>query len=82
VSITGIVGWVGLIMPHIARMLVGPNFHRLLPASMLLGAAYLLVVDNLARSTTTAEIPLGILTALLGAPFFLWLLASGRRVWR
>lgn len=81
VSISGIIGWVGLIMPHIARMLVGPNFNRLLPASMLLGAAYLLLVDNLARSMTSIELPLGILTALLGAPFFLWLLISGRRLW-
>jgi iron complex transport system permease protein len=80
VSISGTVGWVGLIMPHIARMLVGPNFHRLLPASMLLGAVYLLLVDNLARSVTTTEIPIGILTAFLGAPFFLWLLSSGRRL--
>lgn len=82
VSISGIVGWVGLIMPHVARMLVGPNFERLLPASMLLGAAYLLLVDDLARSVTTTEVPLGILTAFLGAPFFLWLLATGRRVWQ
>ncbi len=82
VSISGIVGWVGLIMPHVARMLVGPNFDRLLPASMLLGAMYLLLVDNLARSLTVTEVPLGILTAFLGAPFFLWLLASGRRVWQ
>jgi iron complex transport system permease protein len=81
VSISGIIGWVGLIIPHIARMLVGPNFNRLLPASMLLGGTYLLLIDNLARSVTSTELPLSILTALLGAPFFLWLLISGRRLW-
>jgi iron complex transport system permease protein len=82
VAISGTIGWVGLIMPHIARLLVGPNFSRLLPASMLLGAAYLLLVDNLARTITSIEVPLGILTALLGAPFFLWLLARGRSFWQ
>lgn len=81
VSVTGIVGWVGLIIPHVARMLVGPDFRRLLPASVLIGAAYLLVVDMLARSIAAIEVPLGILTAVVGAPFFLWLLASGRRGW-
>ncbi|MBA2410463.1 MAG: iron ABC transporter permease [Gammaproteobacteria bacterium] len=82
VAIGGMVGWVGLVMPHIARMLVGPEFGRLLPASMLLGAGFLLLVDNVARSITSSEIPLGIVTALIGAPFFLWLLAAGRRPWR
>jgi iron complex transport system permease protein len=81
VAIAGVVGWVGLMMPHIARMLVGPNFARLLPASMLLGAAFMLVVDTVARSLARVETPLGILTALLGAPFFLWLLARGRQSW-
>jgi iron complex transport system permease protein len=78
VAISGIIGWVGLIMPHIARMLVGPNFDRLLPSAMLLGAGYLLIVDTLARTIAVTEVPLGILTAFLGAPFFLWLLARGR----
>jgi iron complex transport system permease protein len=82
VAISGIIGWVGLIMPHIARMLVGPNFDRLLPSAMLLGAGYLLFVDTLARSIAVTEVPLGILTAFLGAPFFLWLLARGREGWR
>lgn len=82
VSITGIVGWIGLLIPHIARMLVGPEFSRLLPASLLLGGGYLVLVDMLARSMTATEIPLGILTALLGAPFFLWLLATARRGWQ
>jgi len=82
VSISGIIGWVGLIMPHIARMLVGPNFERLLPVAMTLGAGYLLIVDTLARTMAATEVPLGILTALLGAPFFLWLLARGRHGWQ
>ena len=81
VAISGVIGWVGLVMPHIARMLVGPNFGRLLPAAMLLGAFYLLGVDTLARTMAQTETPLGILTAFVGAPFFLWLLARGRHGW-
>jgi iron complex transport system permease protein len=81
VAISGVIGWIGLMMPHIARMLVGPNFNRLMPASMLLGAAFLLIVDTLARSLSRVETPVGILTAVLGAPFFLWLLSRGRRAW-
>jgi iron complex transport system permease protein len=69
-------------IPHIARLLVGPDFSRLLPMSMLLGAAYLLCVDNVARTAAENELPLGILTALLGAPFFLWLLIRAKRSWR
>lgn len=81
VSITGVIGWVGLVIPHIARMLVGPNFERLLPSAMLLGAGYLVLVDALARSLSRIEVPLGILTAVVGAPFFLWLLWRGRNGW-
>lgn len=77
VSFTGIIGWVGLVIPHMARLLVGPSFSRLLPASLLLGGAFLLLTDTLARSMTSIELPLGILTALVGAPFFLFLLAKG-----
>jgi len=79
VAVAGVVGWVGLIVPHAARLLVGPEFSRLLPASLLLGAAFLVAADTLARSATAIELPLGILTAVVGAPAFLWLLArSGR----
>lgn len=81
VAIAGVVGWVGLVIPHIARMIVGPGFGRLLPAAALLGAGYMLAVDTLARTVSGAEIPLGILTAVVGAPFFLWLLARGRQPW-
>ncbi len=81
VAISGVIGWIGLMIPHTARMLVGPNFSRLLPAAMLLGASFMLIVDTAARSIARIETPLGILTAILGAPFFLWLLARGRRTW-
>lgn len=78
-SFTGIIGWVGLLIPHMARLLVGPEFSRLLPASCLLGAAFLLFTDTLARTLVSIELPLGILTAIVGAPFFLYLLARGGR---
>lgn len=81
VAIAGVVGWVGLVIPHIARMIVGPSFATLLPVAAIIGAGYLLLVDTLCRTLATIEIPLGILTAVLGAPFFLWLLARGRRGW-
>lgn len=74
VAVGGIIGWVGLVIPHIARMLVGPDHKVLLPASALLGGTYLLLVDDLARTLTPAEIPLGIITALIGAPIFGYLL--------
>lgn len=71
VAICGVIGWVGLVIPHIARMLVGPSFDRLLPASMLMGGSYLLLVDTLARTGARIEVPIGILTAVIGAPFSL-----------
>jgi iron complex transport system permease protein len=79
VSISGIISWVGLMIPHVARMLVGPGFSRLLPAAMMLGAGYLLLVDDLARTIAPIEVPLGVLTAFFGAPFFIWLLVTNRR---
>ena len=81
VAVAGVVGWVGLVIPHIARMIVGPGFGILLPVAALLGAGYMLAVDTLARTISAVEVPLGILTAVVGAPFFLWLLARGRRAW-
>ncbi|MGB8435781.1 MAG: iron ABC transporter permease [Burkholderiales bacterium] len=81
VAVSGIIGWVGLLIPHAARMLVGPEFSRLLPVSMLLGASYLLGVDTLARTMARIEIPPGVLTAVIGTPFFVWLLAVSRRSW-
>ena len=81
VSVSGIVGWVGLIVPHVARLLVGAEFSRLLPASLLLGGGFLLAVDTVARTVAPVEVPLGVLTAFLGTPLFLWLLATARRSW-
>ncbi|MBY9077338.1 iron ABC transporter permease [Paenibacillus sp. HN-1] len=78
VAVGGMIGWVGLVVPHMARLLVGPDHKTLLPVSMGLGAIYLLAVDDLARSMFAQEIPLGILTAVIGAPFFLYLLVKGR----
>ncbi|UPL22175.1 FecCD family ABC transporter permease [Alcaligenes faecalis] len=79
VALAGIIGWVGLLIPHAARLLVGPDFSRLLPVCLLVGAAFLLLTDTLARSIGTLELPLGVLTALVGAPGFLLLLARGAR---
>ncbi len=81
VAISGIIGWIGLLIPHAARLLVGPDFGRLLPLSMLLGAAFLLAVDTLCRTLASIEVPPGVLTALIGTPFFLWLFALARRSW-
>jgi iron complex transport system permease protein len=81
VSISGMIGWIGLVIPHLARMLVGPSFTILLPASVLLGALFLLFVDTVARIVFPVEIPLGILTAIMGAPFFILLLSRGKRGW-
>ncbi|MGN6462612.1 MAG: FecCD family ABC transporter permease [Pseudolabrys sp.] len=81
VAVAGIVGWVGLVVPHLARALVGPDFARLLPASTILGAGYLLLIDTLARTIAPVEVPLGILTAVIGTPFFIWLLARVQNTW-
>ncbi len=70
VMVSGIVGWVGLVIPHISRRIMGVNHKGLLPASMLLGGIFMVIVDSVARNLTAAEIPIGILTALIGAPFF------------
>ncbi len=82
VSISGTIGWIGLLIPHFARLLAGPDFRRLLPASLALGAAFMLAVDTLARTAVRAELPLGVLTAALGTPVFVWLLARARRSWQ
>ncbi|ADU27819.1 FecCD family ABC transporter permease [Ethanoligenens harbinense] len=81
ISVSGMVGWVGLVVPHISRMLVGPNYKKLLPVSMVTGGIFLLAVDDVARSAISIEIPLGILTALIGAPFFVFLLLRGKKGW-
>lgn len=76
VSISGIIGWVGLVVPHMARRLVGNNYRYLMPASMLMGAAFLPLVDDVARNVLSSEIPIGVLTAFIGAPFFLYLITA------
>ena len=82
VAVSGVVGWVGLVIPHLARMWVGPDHRILLPVSFLLGASYLIVIDTIARTLTAGEIPLGVLTALIGAPVFFLLLRRNRnRIW-
>ena len=81
VAAAGVIGWVGLVVPHLARFLVGPDFSRLLPVAAILGAGYLLLIDTLARNAASVEIPLGILTAVIGTPFFIWLLASAHKSW-
>ncbi len=81
VAVAGIVGWVGLVVPHLARSIVGPNYRILLPTSMLAGAAFLLVVDDLARLLLAVEIPIGILTALVGVPFFVIIFKRNMRGW-
>lgn len=78
VSFTGIIAWVGLVIPHVARILVGPEFSRLMPTSLMIGAIFLVLTDNIARSAASIELPLGVLTSLIGAPFFLYLLLKGR----
>lgn len=79
VTIAGVVGWVGLVIPHLIRSVLGCNHGRLIPASALGGALFLLIIDNIARSATYAEIPIGILTALIGAPLFALLFIMSRR---
>ncbi|HEX2958234.1 MAG TPA: iron ABC transporter permease [Chitinispirillaceae bacterium] len=81
VSISGKVDWIGLLLPHLARLIVGPSFSVLLPVSVLLGALFLLLVDTFSRLTFSIEIPIGILTAIIGAPFFISLLFRAKRGW-
>jgi iron complex transport system permease protein len=74
VSVSGMIGWVGLVIPHLSRRLVGNNYASLIPTSMVFGALFLLIVDNFSRNLWTSELPIGILTAFVGAPFFIYLI--------
>ena len=76
VSVSGMIGWVGLVIPHMMRRVVGSDYRFLMPGSMLGGGIFLLIVDNVSRNATAAGIPIGILTAFIGAPFFLWLITG------
>ena len=81
VAVCGMIGWIGLVIPHLTRMIVGPNHKVLIPASILVGSTFLLVVDDLSRTIFPLEVPLGILTSLIGAPFFIYLLLKGKKGW-
>lgn len=82
VAVAGIIGWVGLVIPHFMRMLFGPDYRRLLPASFFGGALYLVLMDDIARGMFPMEIPIGILTALIGAPVFVFLLVKYKGGWK
>ena len=77
VSISGVIGWVGLVIPHFCRMIYGYDYRRLIPTTLLFGATFLIVVDNVARLATAGEIPIGILTSFIGAPIFFYLILTG-----
>lgn len=81
VSVTGIIGWVGIVIPHLARQLVGPDARKLLPASMSLGICYLVAMDTLCRSITASEIPLGVVTGIVGAPLFIYFIYQKKVRW-
>ena len=81
VSISGIIGWVGLVVPHMTRIIVGPDHKILLPASLSIGASFLLLIDNISRTAISIEVPIGILTAIIGVPIFLYLLRKGYSEW-
>ena len=79
VAVSGMIGWGGLVIPPFARKMVGCDYKYLLPATMLMGGSFLMVVDNIARTLATSEVPIGILTAFVGAPFFLYMILKGGR---
>ncbi len=81
VAVAGVVGWVGLVIPHFARAVVGPNYKVLLPTCLIMGAAYLLCIDDIARMLLSVEIPIGILTSILGVPFFLVIFRNTNKGW-
>ena len=78
VCMAGTIGWVGLVIPHLGRMLVGPDNRRMLPASLIMGSAFMVIIDTLARTLTAAELPISIITGIIGAPFYLYLLLKQR----
>ena len=81
VSVSGVIGWIGLVIPHMTRMVVGPDNRILIPASLRFGASFLLLIDNISRAVISIEIPIGILTAIIGVPIFLYLLKKGYSEW-
>ncbi|MDR0518712.1 MAG: iron ABC transporter permease [Clostridiales Family XIII bacterium] len=81
IAVAGVIGWIGLVVPHLTRALVGPNYRILLPTTMLTGAIFLLIVDNFARLLYSVEIPIGLLTSILGVPFFIFIYRKNLRGW-
>lgn len=81
IAVAGIIGWIGLVVPHLTRAIVGPNYRILLPTTMLTGATFLLIVDNFARLIYSVEIPIGLLTSILGIPFFIYIYRKNLRGW-
>lgn len=81
VSVSGVIGWVGLVIPHAGRLIIGPDHKQLLPVSIGLGAAFMIVIDNIARTLLPGEIPLGVLTGLIGVPLLIVLLRRNRTGW-
>jgi iron complex transport system permease protein len=79
VSVSGIIGWVGLMVPHLIRMMTGPDHKSLVPLSMAGGAAFMIIADTIARNLTSFDLPVGIITAITGAPFFVYLMKKGGR---
>lgn len=81
VSIAGIIGWIGIVVPHLSRMLIGPNFKQLIPTSCVLGGAYLIIIDDICRCATALEIPLGVITGIVGVPLFLYFIRKKKVDW-
>ncbi|MGP1442190.1 MAG: FecCD family ABC transporter permease [Anaerovoracaceae bacterium] len=81
VSISGIIGWVGIVIPHLARMIVGPDFRRLMPACVSLGICYLILIDDLCRTLTSLEIPIGVITGIIGIPIFVYFIYTKKVNW-
>lgn len=81
VSISGIIGWVGIVIPHLARLIVGPDFRKLMPASISLGICYLIVIDDLCRTLTSMEIPIGVITGIIGIPLFVYFIYTKKVNW-
>jgi iron complex transport system permease protein len=81
VSVSGVIGWVGLVIPHAGRLIVGPDHRKLLPISIGLGAIFMMIVDDIARTLLPGEIPLGVLTGLIGVPILIILLRKNKTGW-
>jgi len=81
VSMSGVIGWVGLVIPHAGRLIVGPEHKRLLPVSVCFGAAFMMIIDDVARTLLPGEIPLGVLTGLIGAPILVLLMRRSKTGW-